>query len=498
MNMRTQMKSLALTAAAALLCGCTVGPDFHAPAAPDVATYTRGDAPSVTAAATGPGGAAQTFETAANAPRAWWTQFGSPELDALVDDAFRASPTLDDARARLVQAQENYNAQAGATLFPTVDAKLSGTRQKIDLAAFGITAVPNPGPFSLYDASVSVSYLLDLFGANRRALEGTLSQVDYRAYELDAARLSLAGNVVAAAIRRASLQRQIDLTQQLADAQARQLAIIDARHAAGGVAQLDVRSQRTLLAQTRATLPPLFAQLAQSEHQLAILLGKTPADAQFDNVTLDALHLPDTIALTLPSTLARERPDIRAAEALLHEASANVGVATANLYPQLSISASVGSERTQFHDLFDGLNVWNAGLGLTQPVFHGGELRAKRRAAQAAYDAALADYRLTVLQALQQVADALQAVQNDALALRSRDVAAREAQASVAIARERYAVGGVSEFGLIDAQREALQTALDRTRVQADRLADTAALYQALGGAALPDGTSPAVPIRTP
>jgi len=481
------MKPVALILAVALLSGCTVGPDFRAPPAPDVATYTRDAAPSVTAEASGPGGAAQTFETTAHAPRAWWTQFGSPELDALVDEALRASPTLDAARARLVEARETYNAQAGATRLPSVDAKLSGTRQKIDLAAFGITAVPNPGPFSLFNASVSVSYLLDLFGANRRALEATLARVDYRAYELDAARLSLAGNVVAAAVRRASLQRQIELTQQLADAQARQLAIMDARHAAGGVATLDVRSQRTLLAQTRATLPPLAAQLAQSEHQLAILIGTAPANAQFAPITLDALHLPDTVALTLPSTLARERPDIRAAEALLHEASANVGVATANLYPQLTISAGIGSERTQFHDLFDGLNVWNAGLGLTQPVFHGGELRAKRRASRAAYDAALADYRLTVLQALQQVADALQAVQDDALTLQARDVAAREAHASAEIARERHAVGGVSEFGLIDAQRQALQTALDRTRAQADRLADTAALYQALGGAALPD-----------
>jgi NodT family efflux transporter outer membrane factor (OMF) lipoprotein len=447
--------------------------------------------PAATAAAAGPGGAAQTFETATHAPRAWWMQFRSPALDALVADALRANPTLDEARARLVEAQENYRAQAGATLLPSVDARLSGTRQKIDLAAFGITAVPNPGPFSLYNASVSVSYLFDLFGANRRALEATRARVDYRAYELDAARLSLAANVVAAAIRRASLQRQIELTRQLADAQATQLAIIEARYAAGGVAQLDVRSQRTLLAQTRAMLPPLNAQRAQTEHELAILLGKAPADAQIDaqldELTLEALQLPDTIALTLPSTLARERPDIRAAEALLHEASANVGVATANLYPQLSISAGIGSERTQLHNLFDGLNIWNAGLALTQPVFHGGELRAKRRAAQAAYDAALADYRLTVLQALQQVADALQAVQDDALALQSRELAAREAQASAEIARERYAAGGISEFALIDAQRQALQTALDRTRAEADRLADTAALYHALGGAALPD-----------
>lgn len=479
------MRPLALIVAT-LLCGCTVGPDFQTPAPPDATAYTRGPLPSVTAAANGAGGAAQTFETAGHAPRAWWTAFHSPELDALVGEALRASPTLDEARARLVEAQEDSNAQAGATLFPSIDAKLSGTRQKIDLASFGITAVPNPGPFSLFNASISVSYPLDLFGANRRALEATLAQVNYRAYELEAARLSLAGNVVAAAVRRASLQRQIELTQQLADDEARQLAIMEARYAAGGVAALDLHSQRTLLAQTRASLPPLGVQLAQSEHQLAILLGTAPANASFDNVTLDALHLPDTIALTLPSTLARERPDIRASEALLHEASANVGVATANLYPQLSISASVGSERTRLVDIMNGLNIWNAGLSLTQPIFHGGELLAKRRSAKAAYDAALADYRLTVLQALQQVADALQAVENDALTLQSRDVAAREAQASVEIARARYAVGGVSEFGLVDAQRQALQTALDRTRAQADRLADTAALYQALGGAALP------------
>ena len=469
-----------------LFSACMVGPDFHAPEATDASSYTRNGMPAVTAAASGPGGAVQTFATATHAPRAWWTQFDAPALNALVDEALRASPTLDAARARLVEARENYNAQAGATLLPSVDLKLSGARQRFDLAALGVTAIPNPGPFSLFNASLSVSYMLDIFGANRRALEATLAQVDYRAYELEAARLSLAGNVVAAAIRRASLQRQIELTQQLADAQARQLAIMEARYAVGGIAQLDVHSQRTLLAQTRALLPPLAAQLAQSEHQLAILTGRAPASAQFDGITLDALHLPDTIALTLPATLARERPDIRAAEALLHAASANVGVATANLYPQLSISASVGSERMQLHDLLDSLNIWNAGLNLAQPIFRGGELRAKRRAAQAAYDAALADYRSTVLQALQQVADALQAVQDDALALQSRDVAAREALASADIARERYAVGGISEFDLIDAERQALQTTLERTRAQADRLADTAALYQALGGAALP------------
>ncbi|MBN3811960.1 efflux transporter outer membrane subunit [Paraburkholderia sp. Ac-20347] len=487
--MTTPARSLAL-ASSFVLAACAVGPDFHAPAAPDTPNYTREALPAATASAPGEGGAPQTFAGADHAPRAWWTQFGSPALDALVDEALRASPTLESARAKLVEARENYNAQAGATLFPSIDAKLSGTRQKIDLAAFGITQVPNPGPFTLYDASVSISYVFDIFGANRRALEATLAQVNYQEYELQAAQLSVAGNVVAAALRRASLRSQIDTTQQLIDAQTRQLAIMEARLAAGGVARLDVHSQRTLLAQTRAALPPLTTQLAQTDHQLAILLGAPPSSDAYaqslDSLTLDALHLPDTVALTLPATLARERPDIRASEALLHQASANIGVATANLFPQISLSASVGSERTRVADVIGGLNIWNVGLGLTQPIFHGGELRAKRRASQAAYDAAFADYRQTVLLALQQVADTLHALQDDALELQARDTAAREAQASADIARSRYAVGGVSEFDLVDAQRQALQTALDRTRAQTTRLADTAALYQSLGGAALP------------
>ncbi|MEX3692378.1 efflux transporter outer membrane subunit [Paraburkholderia sp. BR14263] len=475
-----------------MLAGCTVGPDFHPPAAPDATGWTREPVPASTASATGPGGGAQTFTAAEHASNDWWKQYGSAQLNELVDQALRASPTLDSARARLVEARENYNAQAGATNFPSVDLKLSGTRQKVDLAAFGITQVPNPPPFTLYNASVSVSYVFDLFGANRRALESTFAQVDYQAYEMEAARLSVAANVVSTAIRRASLQRQIDLTTQLAQTQARQLAIMQARYAAGGVAQIDLRSQRTLLAQTRASLPPLETQRAAAEHQLATLLGVAPARfaAPLDALSLDTLHLPDTVSLTVPSTLARERPDIRAAEALLHQAGANVGVATANLFPQISLSASIGSERTRIEDVISGLNIWNVGLGLTQPLFHGGELRAKKRASEAAYEAAFADYRQTVLQALQQVADSLQALQNDATELQARDDAAREAQANAAIAQTRYNAGGVSEFSLIDAQRQALQTTLDRSRVHADRLTDTAALYQALGGAPLP-GTAP-------
>ncbi|AXF23663.1 ABC transporter permease [Burkholderia pyrrocinia] len=481
-------RGCAWAAAALLVTGCAVGPDFRTPDAPATQHYTRGAAPVTTAAAGGPGGDAQTFASAAHTPQRWWTQFGSEPLNRLVDTAWQNSPTLAEAGARLDEARQNHAAEAGATMLPRVDANLSATREKVDIAAFGLPAnVPNPGPFTLYDASVSVSYVLDVFGGNRRALEALRAQVDYQAYTLDAARLTLAGNVVATAILRASLAQQVALTQQLVDAQARQLRIVEARFAAGGVSRADVHAQRALLAQTQASLPPLAARLAQAGHRLAILLGAPPADADLPDLALDALALPRALPVTLPSTLARERPDIRAAEAVLHQASANVGVATANLYPRFSISAGIGSERTRIADIVSGLNIWNVGLGLTQPLFHGGELRAKKRAAEAAYDAAFASYRETVLQALQQVADAMRAVEHDAAELQARDAAAQEAAASNAIAGDRYAAGGISTFDLLDAQRQALQTTLDRTRAQADRLADTAALFQALAGSRTDD-----------
>lgn len=468
-----------------LLSGCAVGPDFRQPDAPGTQQYTRGSQPAATASAEAENGAAQLFATAPAAPYTWWTAFGCAPLDRLVDAALRNSPTLEAARARLRQAEENYRAEAGEVLLPAVDANLSATRKQVDLSSVGLPNVASPGPFTLYDASVSVSYALDLFGANRRALEATRARVDYQAYELEAARLTLAGNVVSTAIRRASLQRQIRLTQEIERYEARRLEIMEGRLRAGGLAEFDVRAQRALLAQTRAALAPLEAQYAQAEHRLAVLTGEAPAAAVLDDISLDAIRLPADVPLTLPSTLARERPDIRAAEALLHEASANVGVATANLYPQIVISAGAGSERRHIRNLLDSLNVWNVGANLTQPIFHGVALRAERRAAVAAYEAALADYRETVLDALQQVADVLRALQHDADALAGRDVAARQQQGRADIAVARHEAGGMSEAEMVEAQREALDTLLDRTKAEADRLSDTAALFQALGGVPL-------------
>src|SRR6185437_3254403 len=281
----------------------------------------------------------------------------------------------------------------------------------------------------------------DLFGANRRALEGLAAQVDYERFELDAARLSLIGNVVTTAVRQASLRKQIALTESLLADQDKQLDITRRRYDAGGVAQADVLSQRSQVAQTRASLAPLRAQLAQAEHQLSVYLGQPPAgfvpDAQ--PLDLDAIVLPTEISLAVPASLARRRPDIQASEALLHQASANVGVATANLYPQLTLSAAAGPEGLKLSDM---TNVWSVGAGLAQPLFHGGQLRARKRSAEAAYQASLALY--------QQVADTLRALEQDAVELQSRDQAQHDAEDSAHIAAGRYAAGGISQLALLD------------------------------------------------
>jgi NodT family efflux transporter outer membrane factor (OMF) lipoprotein len=476
---RAALAGLAGTA----LCGCAVGPEFRPPEPIAVASYIPAPQAGQTEEAPLEGGVAQRFVPADTIGAGWWRTFGSPLLDRLVQRALDRSPTLAQARMRLEQARQDELAQAGATRAPQLDASLDVARQKIDPAAFGFSGRSVP-PFTLYNARVNVTYALDLFGANRRALEALAAAVDYQRYELEAARLALAGNVVTAAVRRASLARQIALTSELLADQSRQLDITAQRYQAGGVSHQDLLSQSSQVEQTRASLAPLRTQLAQVDHQLAVYLGRAPAQPApepGDDATaldLDALVLPAQVPLTLPSALAQQRPDIRASTALLHQASANVGVATANLYPQITLSASTGPEGVRVTDL---LNVWSIGTGVTQPLFHGGQLRARKRSAEAAYEVALAAYQQTVLQGLQQVADALQALQQDAIELQARDRAQRDARAGAQIASQRYAAGGISQLALLDTQRQELQTSLDRTRVQAQRLADTAALYQALG-----------------
>lgn len=460
--------------------GCTVGPHYRAPAPPTVNAYTPQPLPAETASSGGPLGGAQRFNESAIMPADWWTEFQSPELNAMVERALKNSPTLDQATARLKEAQEEVVARTGATKYPAVTGNASVTEEQLNLAAFGIP-FPNPSPFTLLNGSVAVSYALDLWGGNRRAIEGLKAQRDYEAWQLEGARLMLAGNVVAAAIRQAEVWKQIEITNKVLDVERKELQIAEERERAGGVSDFDVRSQRTLVAQTEAAIPPLQLQLETIDDQLAVLMGMSPAEAHVAEVSLDTLHLPRELPVTVPSELVRQRPDIRAAEALLHEASANVGVATANEFPQIVLTGSGGGLGTRFNS---GGDVWNVGAALAAPIFNGGALQAEKRKAQDAYDEAAGAYRGAVLESFREVADALYATERDAEGLKARGAAADEASDAYEIAAGRYQAGGISEANLLEAERQQLTTALDRENASASRLIDSATLFEALGGKA--------------
>jgi NodT family efflux transporter outer membrane factor (OMF) lipoprotein len=416
-------------------------------------------------------------------PAQWWTLFQSSALDGLVRQALDASPTLVRANAKLRQAQEDLSARSGGTRLPKVDAKLSANRVDVNPQSLGVQALPVQTPFNLYLASVGVSYTLDLFGSTRRELEGLQAGVDYQRYEVEAARLMLAGNVVTAAIREASLREQIAATQEIVELQERQLAITERLVRLGTAAQADAVAQRLDLAQIRAVLPDLQRQLEQVRHRLAVYIGRPPGAATLPEFKLTDLQLPPELPVSLPSELARQRPDIRAAEALLQQAGARVGVATANLYPQITLTANVGSLASNGGDLFaSGTGFYLLGASLTQPLFHGGELEAKRRSAVAAYEQAGAAYQEAVLQGFQDVADVLRALEADASKLKDRTEAAAQARTYHDITSARFKAGGVSYFFLLDAQRKLHGALIDRTQALADRYADSAALFQALGG----------------
>jgi NodT family efflux transporter outer membrane factor (OMF) lipoprotein len=472
--------AVGIAAGLGMIAGCTVGPRYHAPAAPTVTAYTPQPLPAETASSEGAAGKAQHFDSSAAIPADWWTAFQSPELDAMVQQALKNSPTLEQATARLKQAQEEVNARTGTTKYPTVTGNAAVTEEQLNLAALGVP-FPNPSPFTLLNGSVAVSYALDVWGGNRRAIEGLKAQRDNEAWQLEGARLMLAGNVVAAAIRQAEVRKEIEITRQLLVVEQKELKIAEVRKRAGGISESDVRSQRTQVAQTEATIPPLELQLDTIDDQLVALMGLSPAEAQVAGISLDALHLPEELPLTVPSELVRQRPDIRASEALLHEASANVGVATANQYPQIVLTGSGGGLGTGFNS---GGDVWNVGASLAAPIFNGGALQAEKRKAQEAFNEAASAYRATVLESFREVADALYATEHDAETLRARSAAASEAEGAYGIAAKRFEAGGISEMSLLDAERQKLQTALDRENAAASRLTDSATLFEALGGKA--------------
>jgi NodT family efflux transporter outer membrane factor (OMF) lipoprotein len=479
------LRTLAILVGTAVLAaagGCTLGPDFHSPAPPTITAYTSAPLPAQTVAAPGTGGAAQSFQVQEEIPARWWELFKNSPLDQLIRKALQENPTLDAAQSTLRQARENLRARSGSVDYPRIDANLSGARQRVSGAVSG-QAGAGGSEYSLYNASVNVSYLLDLFGSGRRELEALQAQVDYQRYQLEASYLTLTANIVTAAVQEASLREQLQSIREIIALQEQQLTLVERQVQLGGAARADLLAQRAQLAQTRAELPPLEKELARTRNLLAVYAGSFPSGANLPEFDLQGFQLPQDLPLSIPSNLVRQRPDILAAEALLHAAGARVGVATANLYPQLTLSASLGSQSNQLQDLFSaGTSVWSLGAGLLQPVFHGGELSAERRAAVAAFDQASAGYRATVLQAFQNVADVLQTLEADARTLRAQVDADVAAQSSLDITQQQFKFGAVNSLALLNAQRQLQQSHIRLVQASAARFADTAALFQALGG----------------
>ncbi|HYS56736.1 MAG TPA: efflux transporter outer membrane subunit, partial [Burkholderiales bacterium] len=337
--------------------------------------------------------------------------------------------------------------------------------------------------FNLYNASVNVSYSIDLAGGARRELEALQAGIDFQRFQLEAAYLSLTGNIATTAFREASLREQIRATREIAESQERQVQLVEKQFALGAISRVDVLAQRAQLAQTRANLPPLEKALAQTRNQLAVLIGKFPGDAGLPQLDLSAFQLPQNLPLSLPSDLVRQRPDIRAAETVLHQTNARIGVAQALMFPQLTLSGSYGGAATSTPKLFDpGSRIWNIGAGLLQPVFHAGQLQARKRGAEAAYDQAFAQYQQTVLGAFQNVADVLFALEFDAVALKAQAEAEAAARESLEVTRGQLQFGGANYLALYNAQRQYEQAKIGLVQAQAARYADTAALFQALGG----------------
>ena len=437
--------------ALALLSACAVGPDFKAPPAPPDAGYAPEAHPAATAAVDVAGGASQKFDLGRDIPAEWWKVFHSRELDSLITQALQANPSLQAAQAALWQAKENLYAQRGK-LLPTVDANSSATREQVSLATFG-----EPGPpllFNLFQTTVNVGYVPDVFGGQRRQVEANAAATEYQRFEVEATYLTLTANVATAAIAEASLRDQITATLDIIRVESQQLDVVRHQFEVGAATRTDVLTQQSEGATAQATLPPLQKQLEQQRHVLLALTGRFPNQTWGDHLTLASLRLPTDLPLSLPSQLVEQRPDVRQYSALLHQATAQIGVATANMLPQLTLTGSYGGEATKFSNVFDPSSVvWSLIGGVTQPLFKGGALVHQRRAAVAAAQIAAANYRATVITAFQNVSNTLYALQADADALGAETVAERSAAESLTLVQAQYKSGGASYLQVLTAEQ---------------------------------------------
>lgn len=454
-----------------LLAGCAVGPSFERPIAPADAAYANlpGARPD-----------RQTVVPGADIPADWWTLFRSPALDTLVRRAIAANPDLEAARAALRQSQELAKADRGAFL-PSASLDASTTRARNP----GVLASPlqsNSNLYTLTTAQLNVGYTLDVFGGIRRQAESSAAAAEAQRFQTEAAYLTLTSTVVVAAITEASLREQIVATEKTIAAQAHILDILRGRLRLGDAARADVAAQQTLLAQTEQSLPPLQKQLAQQRDQIAALAGQMPGTEQ-PRLDLTTLTLPSNLPLSLPARLVDQRPDVRAAEADLHAAGAQVGVAIAARLPAITLGGGVGGSSTNFATLLAPANVlWSIVGGLAAPLFNGGTLRHRQHAAEAAYDQAKAHYRSAVLAAFQNVSDTLAAIGTDTDALRAAERAERAATDSLAIAQGQARLGAIAPFQVLNAEQAYWQATIAVLQTRTTLYADTAALFQSLGG----------------
>jgi NodT family efflux transporter outer membrane factor (OMF) lipoprotein len=461
--------------------GCTVGPDYHPPGAPKGAGYASAPLPKATASAAVRGGAAQRFVEGLDIPGVWWTLFHSPPLDALVRQALAANPTIAAAQAALARAREEVYAAEGA-FYPSVAADFAASRNQTAASQSPVPA-NNQLFYSLYTPEVMVGYAPDVFGGTRREVERREAKAEVERFRLEAAYLSLSANVVASAIEEAALRGEIDARREVVGIAGAALGILEKQYALGQIAGADVAAQQAALAQAEAALPPLEKALAQQRDRLAALLGRFPNRPPAESFDLASLTLPTRLPVSLPSQLVAHRPDMRAAAAELHAASAEIGVAVAAELPQFTLTANPGLMSLTLGGLGNGANLfWTVAGEVAQPIFEGFTLLHNKRAAEAAFAEAGARYRATTLGAFRDVADTLHALQSDAATLKAAVAAETAAKGSLDIARRQLQLGQIDYLGQLEAERTYARARLDLVRAEANRLADTAALFVALGG----------------
>ncbi len=465
-----------------LLAGCAVGPDFLRPAPPAGKDYAPATIAEPTASAAVAGGAAQRFLRDMDIPGEWWRLFHSEPLNRLIEQALKTNPNLAAAEAALRMAQENVAAQVGA-YYPQIGGNFTPSRQKTATGAVSPASATGGAYLTLYTAQVSVSFVPDVFGLNQRTVESLEAQAEAQRFQLEAAYVTLTSNVVAAAIQEASLRGQIAATEDIIAVETQLLDLFRRQLALGQIAEADVAAQEAALAQAEVSLPPLQKQLAIERNLLTALLGRFPNEEPSETFELASITLPQDLPASLPAKVVEQRPDVRQAEANLHSASALVGVAVANRLPNLTLTGGAGTSATDPSRFFTpGTGFWNIAASLTQPIFDGGSLLHKERAARAAYDEATMQYRATVITAFQNVADTLRALQIDADSLKAALRAERAAEQSLAITRRQLELGAVSYLALLNAQQTYQAARIALVQAEANRLADTAALFQALGG----------------